>query len=198
MQACCRRSALGRKLSGRSVQALGGIAGGTAVHEARSPLARHALAIHFESGPGSHPKTSRDVHRHPVNARRVGFLKLLSRPLILQGHPRTSSSSHNFFGVRLGVSEIALSSYPTLEIRCKLRGLRDGRIAYAACYSNPGLGFELGHSSCCLLVLFALRRQQSRGRCTQPAARGRTSQRSPKFGECYLCTRNDVWSIPVT
>src|SRR5262245_19199566 len=62
---------------------------------------------------------------------------------MLQGRPRTSSSNHNFFGVRFGVSEIALSAYPRLDIRCKFRCLRDGCVAHCACYSNPGLGFEL-------------------------------------------------------
>ena len=62
---------------------------------------------------------------------------------MLQGRPETSASIHNFFGVRLGVSEIALSAYPTLGIRCKLRRLRDGCVAHGVCYSIPGLGFEL-------------------------------------------------------
>lgn len=62
---------------------------------------------------------------------------------MLQGRPRTSTCSHNFFGVRFGVSEIALSAYPTLEIRCELRGQRADCGVHGACYSNPGLGFEL-------------------------------------------------------
>jgi hypothetical protein len=73
---------------------------------------------------------------------------------MLQGHPRTSSSSHNFLGVRFGVSEIALIAYPTLEIRCKFRGLPDGCGAHGACHSNPGLGFELVTLKA-LLSLFA-------------------------------------------
>src|SRR6185436_13047801 len=62
---------------------------------------------------------------------------------MLQGRPRTSTCSHNFFGVRFGVSRIVLSAYPTLKIRCKLRGLRDGSVAHCAAYSDPCLGFEL-------------------------------------------------------
>jgi hypothetical protein len=45
---------------------------------------------------------------------------------MLQGRPETSASIHNFFGVRLGVSEIALIAYPTRAIRCKYRDLREG------------------------------------------------------------------------
>jgi len=37
---------------------------------------------------------------------------------MLQGGPRTSTCSQNFFGVRFGVSEISLKAYPTVEIRC--------------------------------------------------------------------------------
>jgi hypothetical protein len=73
---------------------------------------------------------------------------------MLQGHPRTSSSSHNFLGVLFGVSEIALSAYPTFEIRCKFRGLADGSGAHGASHSNPGLGFELVTLKA-LLSLFA-------------------------------------------
>src|SRR6185436_14047187 len=69
--------------------------------------------------------------------------KLLLRLPMLQGRPRTSTCSHNFFGVRFGVSRIVLSAYPTLEIRCKLRGLSEGTVAHCAAYSDPCLGFEL-------------------------------------------------------
>src|SRR4051794_20055917 len=62
---------------------------------------------------------------------------------MFQGRPRTSTCSHNFFGVRLEAPEIAPNAYPTLEIRCKLRGLRNDCGVSGACYSNPGWRFEL-------------------------------------------------------
>ena len=62
---------------------------------------------------------------------------------MLQGRPETSTSIHNFFGVRLGVREIALSAYPTFEICWKYRDLRDGCGEHRACYSNPCFGFEV-------------------------------------------------------
>ena len=78
---------------------------------------------------------------------------------MLQGGPPTSTCSHNFFGVRFGVYEIALSAYPTLEIcrklgdqraRCGVHGMRD---------SNPCLGFELANGSTFLRL--ACRRPKS-------------------------------------
>lgn len=84
-------------------------------------------------------------------------------------HLETSSCSHNSFGVRLGVSEIAPSAYPTFEIRCKLRGLRVSRGGHGACYSNPGLGFELVTLKT-PLALFAHGPRASNGKWVQARA----------------------------
>ena len=123
-----------------------GIAGGTELIQSLDDSLAQQLAFDFESGPG---EPFKDVHGLPGTSTDIqqtsqdSVSNLLSRPPMLQGHPRTSSCSRNFFGVRSGVSEIAYSAYPTLEILCKLRGLRDGCVAHSVSYSNPGLGFEL-------------------------------------------------------
>jgi hypothetical protein len=96
---------------------------------------------------------------------------------MFQGRPRTSTCSHNFLGVRFGVSEIALSAYPTLKIRCKLRGPLISCRVHGACYSNPGLGFEL----------VRLRAPRfSRQLASMSIAAFPASQK------CYLCARNDL------
>ena len=62
---------------------------------------------------------------------------------MFQGCPRTSTCSHNFFGVRFGVSRIVLSAYPTLKIRCKLRGLRLAALCTARAIRIRVWDFEL-------------------------------------------------------
>src|SRR6185369_5691411 len=92
---------------------------------------------------------------------------------MLQGHPRTSSSSHNFLGVR----EIASSAYPT---RAKFAGNTED-CAVAAAATKRAFRIRVSDSNLWAQVAalsFVDRARASRRKYVQRAARERSPDRT--------------------
>ena len=89
------------------------------------------------------PPTSAEVHKTAASL----VSKLFFWTADVPGLPPTSTSSRTFSGVRLGVSEIARSAYPTraisLQVTSSVRYLLCARCKQIPRW-NPAEGFEPG------------------------------------------------------